>query len=86
MKDTSPEIEALVFKMMMERTPEERFLMGTDMFETARAFVLASLPPGATEWDKRRHLLRRFYGDEPELVKNMLAHLDRLEAEEKARG
>ena len=54
------------------------------MFVTARKLALATLPPGTTEWDKRRHLLRRFYGDDPDLVAFVLSRMDEDEAAEKA--
>jgi len=43
-------------------------LMGADMFETARAFVLASLPPGLPPQELRRRLCERFYGTLAERV------------------
>lgn len=84
MNDTSPEMEAKFREMMMSRSPQERFLMGCEMFETARKLALALLPPGTSEWDKRRFLLKRFYGDEPELVKFVLARMDEDEAAERS--
>jgi len=62
MTDTPPDVEKLYEQMLMARSNEERFLMGIGMFETARKFVLASLPPDASPRDVRRHLLQRFYG------------------------
>jgi hypothetical protein len=62
MTDTPPEVEELYQKMLMARSNEERFMMGIGMFETARKFVLASLPPDASPRQVREHLLQRFYG------------------------
>jgi len=62
MTDTPPEVEKLYQQMLMARSNEERFMMGIGMFETARKFVLASLPPDASPREVREHLLRRFYG------------------------
>jgi len=62
MTDTSPEVERLYREMLMARSNEERFMMGISMFETARRFVLASLPVDASPREVRRHLLQRFYG------------------------
>ena len=64
MSDTDPQTEALYARLLMERTPEERFLMGVRMCETARATVLASLPPALPEPDRKRALLRRYYGSD----------------------
>ena len=62
MTDTPPEVEEIYRKMLMARSNEERFMMGIGMFETARKFVLASLPPDASPRQVRQHLLQRFYG------------------------
>ena len=62
MTDTPPEVEEIYRKMLMARSNEERFMMGIGMFETARKFVLASLPPDASPRQVREHLLQRFYG------------------------
>ena len=62
MTDTPPEVEKLYHQMLMARSNEERFMMGIGMFETARKFVLASLPPDATPRQIRQHLAQRFYG------------------------
>jgi hypothetical protein len=35
-KDTPPEINARLFAAMMQKTPEERLLMGLDMMATGR--------------------------------------------------
>ncbi|HSL53730.1 MAG TPA: hypothetical protein VK868_05015 [Pyrinomonadaceae bacterium] len=38
--------------------------MASDMFETAKAMVLASLPAGLTEIEIKGLLVERFYGNE----------------------
>ena len=63
MKDTPPEINAMIFQSMMRRSPEERFLMGIEMTAAARAMVWASLTE-ETEEARRAAFLRRFYGNE----------------------
>ena len=62
MTDTSPEIAELVRQKLMARSGEERFIMGVQMFEAARAMVLASLPTGLAPADTKRRLLQRLYG------------------------
>ena len=62
MTDTSPEIAKLVRKKLMARSGEERLVMGVRMFDAARAMVLASLPAGLSEEEKKRQLFRRIYG------------------------
>jgi len=60
--DTSPEIKKMVFDMMMARSGEERFIMGAQMFDDARAMVLASLPKDLSPREVRRQLFERLYG------------------------
>jgi len=62
-KDTAPEVNALLFRLMMERTPGERLKMGLEMTATAKALVWASLPEGLTEEERRAAFLKRFYGE-----------------------
>lgn len=62
-KDTAPEVNAMIFRAMMERTPGERMMMGLEMSAAAREMVWASLPEG-TEEERRAAFLRRFYGNE----------------------
>ena len=64
MKDTSDEIEELYFQKIMSYTSEERFLMATDMFETARALVRASLPEGLSQTEIKVQTFLRFYGND----------------------
>jgi hypothetical protein len=40
----------------------ERFVMGAQMFESAREMVKASLPPGLSGVEQRRQLFKRLYG------------------------
>lgn len=61
-KDTPPEINAMLFAAMMARTPEERCLMGFDMLATARAMVWASIPADMPENRRRKEFCDRFYG------------------------
>ncbi|MBI5409790.1 MAG: hypothetical protein HZA14_10530 [Nitrospirae bacterium] len=42
MKDTHPVMEERFFRMIMEKTGEERLKMGFDMCATARRLVTAS--------------------------------------------
>lgn len=62
MKDTPPEIEVRVRKMIMARSNEERFVMGALMFDAARDIILASLPGDLSEAELRRRLFERVYG------------------------
>jgi hypothetical protein len=62
MNDTSPEIAKLVREKLMSRSGSERFVMGTRMFDAARAMVLASLPAGISPDELKRQLFQRVYG------------------------
>jgi len=62
MTDTPPEIAEMVRQKLMARSGEERFLMGVQMFDAARAMVLASLPKGLPEEELKRQLFKRIYG------------------------
>jgi len=62
MNDTPPEIAELVRQKLMARSGSERFVMGAQMFDAARAMVLASLPSGLSPDELKRELFRRLYG------------------------
>jgi hypothetical protein len=63
MTDTSPEIAEMVRARLMALSGEERFLMGSRMFDAARTMVLASFPPGLSEFKRKRMLFERIYGE-----------------------
>lgn len=62
-KDTPPEVNAMLFAAMMRKTPAERLLMGFDMSATARAMVWSSIPASLPEDERRRAFYLRFYGE-----------------------
>ena len=62
MNDTSPEIAELVRQKLMARSGEERFIMGTLMFDAAREMILASLPEGLSTEQLKQQLFQRVYG------------------------
>jgi hypothetical protein len=62
--DTPPEIEQMMRGKIMARSGEERFIMGAQMFDSAREMVKASLPRGLSETEQRRLLFKRIYGKE----------------------
>ena len=64
MTDTPPAVERMLRDKIMERSGEERFIMGAKMFDSAREMVKASLPPGLSETEQRRQLFKRIYGKE----------------------
>ena len=67
MNDTPREIDERYRAMLMQRSGEERLIMGCAMRETARALVEASLreqDPHASIETIRKGLFLRFYGHE----------------------
>jgi hypothetical protein len=62
MADTPPEIAELVRQKIMALSGEERFMMGVQMFDAARAMVLASLPADLPLEELKRRLYQRIYG------------------------
>lgn len=63
MSDTPPEIAEMVRTRLMALSGAERFVMGARMFEAARCMVLASLPAGLSETERKCQLFTRLYGE-----------------------
>lgn len=63
-KDTAPEINAMIFAAMMGKTPEERLLMGFDMMATAREMVWSGIGTEGTDAERRARFYERFHGEE----------------------
>ena len=59
MNDTEPEIARLVRQRMLERSGTERIMMGSQMFDLAKAMILASLPQGLTPLEIKEQLCQR---------------------------
>lgn len=70
MKDTAPEIKKLFHEMMMQRSGEERFLMGARSFDAARELVISSLPKDLPPNEFKHRLFERIYGSTIESVLN----------------
>lgn len=67
MNDTRPEFEAMVNERYRRMTPDERVKIAASMYDTARAIVLSSLPPGLSRRERRLAFARRLYeGELPE--------------------
>jgi hypothetical protein len=64
MTDTSPEMMERYRSMLLARSPSERVVMAAQMFDAARAIVLASFPPNLSLDERRRRLFARLYGDD----------------------
>jgi hypothetical protein len=59
--DTAPDIQRLLRDRIMARSAEERFIMGAEMFEAARAMALSSLPVDLSLDERRQRLYQRVY-------------------------
>ena len=62
MTDTPPEIKEKVREQIMSRPPDERFVMGAQMFDAAMEMLKASLPVGLSKVEQRREIFKRLYG------------------------
>jgi hypothetical protein len=74
MNDTPPEVAGRVREQLMARSGVERVLMGSRMFDAARAIVMASFPPGLSEIEIKARLCEQMYGAEVDLG-GFVAHL-----------
>ena len=64
MNDTSPTVAAMVAEHYRRMMPHERMEIASDMFETARAIVEASLLPKLTRRERRLAFAKRMYGND----------------------
>lgn len=78
MNDTKPEIAKLVRQRSLARSGTERLMMGSRMFDAARAMMLSSLPKGLPEIEVKTRICERLYGDEVN-VKAFVEHLRSLQ-------
>jgi hypothetical protein len=62
--DTSPVVAALVRERWLALSGAERLALAADMYDTARALVLASLPEELSAAERQARLCERFYGAE----------------------
>ncbi len=63
MKDTSPEVNAIMYERMMALSGEERMQMGFSMLESAKEMILAGLPKGLSEADRKKMLYERLHNE-----------------------
>ena len=68
MNDTPKEIAEFMRCKLMALSGAERVLMGSRMFDSARAILLASLPAGISELERKRQLCERLYGNEVDVA------------------
>ncbi len=61
MIDTSREAEEIQSELFDKMSGEERMKIASDMFDTARTLVLASLDQNLSDTEKRKALFLRLY-------------------------
>lgn len=91
MNDTPPEIAEKVRESILKKTPQERFKMGCEMYDTSRYLITWAITqenPQITPVELRQQLFLKFYGDEfsPEEKEKILAFFVEREAERTARA
>ncbi len=67
MKDTNNEVELYFNKMIMNKTGQERLIMGFSMFEMARTQILAFLKSNNPNIDSKeinKYIFLRFYTED----------------------
>lgn len=65
MNDTHPEIAAKFQDLIMQKSGEQRLIMGFSMYDTARQIVRSAIcnsRPEITESELRKEIFMRFYG------------------------
>lgn len=77
MNDTTADIAAIIREQLLARSGAERVVMGSQMFEFARALVLASFPPDLSQIETKRRFCQRLYGNEVN-VEAYIEHLAQL--------
>ena len=63
MNDTPVDIARMVHARLMALDGATRFRMGVESFEAARRMVVASLPVGLSDIERKRLLFERIYGE-----------------------
>ena len=63
MKDTSPEVNAMMFQKLMALSGVERMKMGFSMRASAKKMIEAGLPEGLSTEERNRMVYERMYGE-----------------------
>ena len=64
MNDTSPDIDGRYRRMLLALTPTERVRMASRMFDTARRSARAGIGRQSSQFEERRQMFFRLYGDD----------------------
>jgi hypothetical protein len=84
MRDTTPEVDEMMRKMMQMKSSDERLKMGCSMYETSRYLVIRAIlsdHPDISEVDLRKELFLRFYGNDFDEAgrEEVIRHFERSE-------
>ena len=77
MNDTTPEMQELHRRLLMERSGEERVRMCFSMNQSARAIVWSTLPEDLSATERRVRFFLRLYGNDfsEEEKENIIARI-----------
>ena len=67
MNDTPHKMTEKIYEMIQKKSPFERALMGSSMYETSKQLVIRAIKenqPSISERDLRREFFLRFYGSD----------------------
>ena len=67
MNDTTPAVKGQFYRMLMEKSGEERLRMGCSMFDSAKQIVVSSIlesSPNISPGEMKRSIFIRFYGQD----------------------
>lgn len=65
--DTPADLNDLLFRKILEKSGEERLIIGCNMADTARQLVWSGITQELPEPERRQIFLHRFYGDQLEI-------------------
>jgi len=82
MNDTPKEVFEFMRRKLLGLSGAERVVMGSRMFDSARAIMLASFPSGISEVEKKRRLCERLYGNEVDVAAFVKSLTNSLEPDE----
>jgi hypothetical protein len=65
--DTPPDLNAHLFRKMLEKSGAERLIIGCRMGDSARQLVWSGIPKELPEPERRQLFLSRYYGHQLEI-------------------
>lgn len=70
MRDTTPDISHKVCEMIQMKSPIERLIMGSSMYETSKQLIIRAIlenDPCISKADLRKEIFLKFYGNDYDL-------------------